>query len=118
MLLFIHLLKNHSMKKFLPLLSIFLLAAFVFAACNRNPQADANNGNLLTYTDTVGLAEFQKWKTFNKLKDPAVYYQQGKDVTYTRPVTRTASSHSVGNSSNSMTSVGEYPAKTSAKKGW
>jgi hypothetical protein len=51
------------MKKLLPLLAISILTALVFSACQSKSQVDPNSGQALTYTDTVGLAEFQKWKT-------------------------------------------------------
>jgi YMGG-like Gly-zipper len=111
------------MKNLLPLLSILIIAAIVMAACNGKPQADAN-GKVLTYADTAGLAEFQKWKTLNELRDPAVYYTQGNEVAYqpakkstrtSNPVRRTYSSSS---KTGSLNSVAQYPAKTTTKKGW
>jgi len=106
------------MKKLLPLFSI-LFIVIVIAACNSKPQTDVNN--VLTPADTIGLAEFQKWKTQNELKDPTVYYQQGNETVASQPVKRITRSYtpvrksSVG---NSMNSVAQYPAKTSVKKGW
>ena len=47
------------MKKLLPLFSI-LFIVIVIAACNSKPRTDVNN--VLTSADTIGLAEFQKWK--------------------------------------------------------
>jgi YMGG-like Gly-zipper len=111
------------MKNLLPLLSILIIAAIVMAACNGKPQVDANNG-VLTYTDTAGLAEFQKWKTLNELRDPAVYYTQGKEVAYqpAKKSTRTSSpvrkTYSSSSKTGSMNSVAQYPAKTTTKKGW
>ena len=109
------------MKKLL-LLSILFLAAIIFVACNNKPQVDNNGGKVLTYVDTIGLAEFQKWKTQNELKDPAVYYQQGNEVAASQPAKRITKSYApVGRSSvknGSMNSVAQYPAKTSVKKGW
>ena len=113
------------MKKLLPLFSILILAAILIAACNRKPQTDANDGKMLTYTDTTGLADFQKWKTQNELKDPSVYYMQGNEVATSQPAkrtytpVRTSTTHrSVASKSGSMNSVTQYPAKTSVKKGW
>ena len=106
------------MKKLLPLFSI-LFIVIVIAACNSKPQTDVNN--VQTSADTIGLAEFQKWKTQNELKDPTVYYQQGNETVASQPVKRITRSYtpvrksSVG---NSMNSVAQYPAKTSVKKGW
>jgi len=110
------------MKNLLPLLSILVIAAIVMAACNSKPQTDANNGKVLTYTDTAGLAEFQKWKTMNELKDPSVYYNQGSEVAYqpAKKVSRTSAPARkvTRTSSGSMNSVAQYPAKTTVKKGW
>jgi len=113
------------MKKLLPISIIAVIASLVMVACNRQPQADAN-GKVLNYSDTVGLADFQRWKTQNELKDPMVYYNQGNEIASTQP-TRTIvkyvpvkSSHrstSRSYSSGSINSVSQYPAKT-VKKGW
>ena len=110
------------MKNLLPLLSILIVAAIVMAACNSKPQTDATNGKVLTYTDTLGLAEFQKWKTMNELTDPSVYYAQGREVAY-HPVKKATTSarkstRTYSTKSGSMNSVAQYPAKTSMKKGW
>ena len=107
------------MKKLLPILSLLLIGAIIFSACNSKPAADLNSGKVMTYVDTIGLAEFQKWKTQNELKDPVVYYEQGA-VAKSQPV-KTASKRSYGSSSVSsgtMNSVSQYPAKTVEKKGW
>jgi len=114
------------MKKLLPLLSILIVAVIFITACNSKPQTDANNGKVLTYTDTIGLADFQRWKTQNELKDATVYYSQGNEIASSQPVKsssaaahRTSSTrHSTTSRSGSMNSVAQYPAKTSVKKGW
>ena len=113
------------MKNLLPLLSILIIAAIVMAACNGKPQTDANNGKVLSYIDTVGLADFQKWKVQNELKDPAVYYSQGNELataqpkaTYASARKSTATRRTTASKSGSMNSVGQYPAKTTTKKGW
>jgi len=111
------------MKKMLPILSLLFVVAILFSACNSKPSADANAGKLLTYTDTVGLADFQKWKVQNELKDPSVYYQVGSVASTTQPVRKPTKSHSsVQRTSNasdrSLNSVSQYPAKTTVKKGW
>jgi hypothetical protein len=114
------------MKKLLPLLSILFIAVILLAACSNKSQTNANDGKVLTYTDTTGLADFQKWKTQNELKDPSVYYMQGYEAGATQAVKRTyapvsrkaTTSRSVSSKSGSMNSVAQYPAKTSVKKGW
>ena len=108
------------MKKLLHLLPVLMVAAILMAACNGKPQIDANSGKVLTYTDTLGLANFQKWKTQNELKDPTVYYNQGNEVVPTQAAQRTSAPvrRSTATKSGSMNSVAQYPAKTSVKKGW
>jgi hypothetical protein len=106
------------MKKLLPFLAISILTALVFTACQSKSQADPNNGQVLTYADTAGLAQFQKWKTLNELKDPSVYYQQGNEQTVTASAKKPARSYVPANKSVSMNSEGQYPSKTSVKKGW
>src|SRR4030095_2272586 len=110
------------MKKMLPILLLLFVAAILFSACNNKPSAD-DAGKVLTYTDTVGLADFQKWKVQNELKDPAVYYQVGSATSTTQPIKKATKSHSsVQRTSNtsgrSLNSVSQYPAKTTVKKGW
>jgi hypothetical protein len=116
------------MKKLLPISIIAIVAAVVMIACNRKPQTDAN-GKVLTYTDTIGLADFQKWKAQNELADPRVYYNQGNEVASNQPTrtivkyvpVKTSTTHRsttrASSSSGSMNSVSQYPAKT-LKKGW
>src|SRR6478735_7541939 len=102
------------MKKLLPILSILFVSAILISACNSNPSAESNAGKVLTYTDTAGLADFQKWKVQNELKDPAVYYEVGSSTT--QPIKKATKSHSsVQRTSNtsgrSLNSVSQYPAK-------
>ena len=111
------------MKKLLPILSILFISVLLIAACNSKPAVDPNSGKVLTYVDTAGLADFQKWKTQNELKDPTVYYKQGAEASQIQQVRKTTKSHSaVQKNSNteggSLNSVSEYPAKTTVKKGW
>ena len=111
------------MKKLLPILSILIAGAVLMSACNRKPVDDPNSGKVLSYVDTAGLADFQKWKTQNELKDPAVYYQQGTEASANHPARKATKSYSpVQKNSNtgdgSLNSVSQYPAKTTVKKGW
>jgi hypothetical protein len=111
------------MKKLLPILSILFVSAILISACNSNPSVESNAGKVLTYTDTAGLADFQKWKVQNELKDPAVYYEVGSVASTTQPIKKATKSHSsVQRTSNtsgrSLNSVSQYPAKTTVKKGW
>jgi len=111
------------MKKLLPILSILIVSVILLAACNSKPPADLDSGKVLTSVDTAGLADFQKWKTLNELKDPLVYYQQGPEASTNQVARKTTRSHSsVQKTSNStggtLNSESQYPAKTTAKKGW
>jgi hypothetical protein len=108
------------MKKLLPIFSILFVSAILISAC-KSP-VDPNAGKVLAYADTAGLADFQKWKTQNELKDPAVSYRQGSDVSANRPSRKTSKSYSseqgTSNAGGSLNSVSQYPAKTTVKKGW
>jgi len=112
------------MKKILPISAIVIMATMLVVACNRSPQAASNS---LNYADTIGLADFQKWKAQNELKDPTVYYQQGNEMTSGQPArtivkyvpvkSSATRARRSSYSSGSMNSVAQYPAK-SLKKGW
>jgi hypothetical protein len=108
------------MKKLLPILSILFISALLISACNSKPTADPNAGKVLTYADTAGLADFQKWKVQNELADPAVYYRQGTEVSTTQPARKTTKSYSsvrkTSNTGGSLNSVSQYPAKNDRKK--
>ena len=110
------------MKRLLPILSILFISAILISACNSKQPAETNNGKVLTYVDTAGLADFQKWKVQNELKDPSVYYVQGSEVLPTQPVRKARKSHAsvqkTSNTGGSLNSVSQYPAKTTVKKGW
>ena len=110
------------MKKLLPILSILFISVILISACNSKPPVDPNAGKVLAYADTAGLADFQKWKTQNELKDPAVYYTQGSEVSATQPARKTTKTYrpvrKTSNTGGSLNSVSQYPAKTTAKKGW
>jgi len=106
------------MKKMLPILALLFVGTILFSACNSKPSAD-DAAKVLTYTDTVGLADFQKWKVQNELKDPSVYYQVGSVASTREPIKSHSSVQRTSNaSSRSLNSVSQYPAKTTVKKGW
>jgi hypothetical protein len=111
-------LKKLVMKKLLPILMIAAITTIIFAASNSKPQPDTSNGKVLTYVDTMGLADFQKWKAQNELKDPSMYKQ---DNEFTEPVMKTPvqrTSVSRTTKKVSMSSTDRYPAKVVQKKGW
>ena len=96
------------MKKILLLSAVAALV--MLAACNSKSNTNPD-GKVLTYVDTIGLADFQAWKTQNELKDPSVYYSQGKTYATAR---KTTAKRSVSKPVT-MTSQSQNPAK---KKGW
>jgi len=105
------------MKKLLPILLVAVIA-IAFAACGNKPQTAANTGTVLNSADTAGLADFQKWKQLNELKNFAMYQQE---MAYTQPVKKTRVIHRTSTSKPrtvSMSSTDQYPAKTVSKKGW
>ena len=111
------------MKKLLPILSIFFITVILISACSNKATVDPNSGKVLTSVDTAGLADFQKWKTQNELKDPAVYYQQGSEVSTSQPVRRSTKAYNTvqrtsTSNGGTLNSVSQYPAKTTVKKGW
>ena len=108
------------MKKLLPILTIAAITTIIFAACKNKPQADANNsGKVLTYVDTAGLADFQKWKTENERKDISMYKQNNEysEPASHAPVRKGSVIHHTAKKV-SLSSTGQYPAKTVLKKGW
>jgi Glycine zipper 2TM domain len=105
------------MKKNFTLCSIIAVIAIVITACNRNPDAGANN-KVLSYEDTVGFAQFQTWRMQNERLDPNQYYQQAAQKQAPAPVRKAASKSSTNYGSGSMNSGSENTAKTTQKKGW
>lgn len=111
------------MKKLIPIASIVVLIVIAMVACNHNSAKDTKT---LTFTDTVGLAQFQAWKTQNELKDPNLYYNQAGANEAIEPVnkgvTKTTTRKTSGSTANktwSKTSESAYPAKPVVqKKGW
>ncbi len=106
------------MKKILPALLIAAIATILFAACNSKSQPDTNNnGKVLTYVDTTGLADFQKWKAVNERVDPSMYkqdtYSEPAAKASPAPVRKTASYRTIRKASTD-----QYPAKAAQKKGW
>lgn len=109
-------------------LSVIAIAA-VMAACNNNPQQGIGNANVSTLrsADTVGLAEFQAWKSQKDLAEFSEYKQAKNTVVYTAPrkVSTTSNagtvktkSPAVKSGNGSATTTTSYPAKAPEKKGW
>jgi hypothetical protein len=110
------------MTKLLAIFSILFVSAILISACNSKSPVDPNAGKVLAYADTAGLADFQKWKTQNELKDPTVYYKQGSEVSAIQRPGKASKSYSsaqrTSDAGGSLNSVSQYPAKTTVKKGW
>ena len=99
------------MKK---LLSVFAIAgSLTMAACSSNPSALQNEKGI-TYSDTVGLAQFQAWKAQQALEANAAAY-----ATVATPVRKTSTAKRTTTTTNkSVGSTTSYPAKPAEKKGW
>lgn len=113
------------MKKTLFVVTI----AAVMAACNSNPQQEMGNAHVsaLKSADTIGLAEYQAWKSQKDLAEFSEYKQAKNTVVYTAPrkVSTSGStkavktkSPAVKSGSGSATNTTSYPAKAPVKKGW
>ncbi|HKO82590.1 MAG TPA: YMGG-like glycine zipper-containing protein [Chitinophagaceae bacterium] len=105
------------MKRIFYTLSIVALFAVLMTACNSKPGAAIENTKGLSYSDTVGLAEFQDWKVQNERLKAIDAYKKSE---YAKPaVTRTtARKRTSSGNSGSMSSGTENQAKTTQKKGW
>ena len=101
------------MKK---LLSVFAIAgSLTMAACSSNPTA-LQSEKAITYSDTVGFAQFQAWKAQQALENmnATAYASTGNTTarkTSTAKRTTTTTNKSVGSTTS-------YPAKPAEKKGW
>jgi hypothetical protein len=102
------------MKKIFYTFGIVTFIALLLVACgNKSGTAEMTKG--LSYSDTVGLAEFQDWKAQNERVPAIEAYKKTQAVSGTT----TARKRSSGSSnSGSMSSGTENQAKTSQKKGW
>jgi hypothetical protein len=109
--------KKSVMKKLLPILGILALFTVTIVACNNKPVATAADSKVLSYSDTLGLAQFQSWKMQNERLDPNQYYQQAVQRTPVRTTApRRSSSSNYG--SGSMNSMSQNNARVAQKKGW
>jgi hypothetical protein len=109
--------KTTVMKIIFYTLSIVTLFAVLITACNRKPGTALEETKGLSYSDTVGLAEFQGWKAQNERLKAIEAYKQTEYATQTASRT-TARKSSTGTRSGSMSSGTENQAKTTTKKGW
>lgn len=104
------------MKK---LLSVFAIAGtLTMAACSNNPTA-LQTEKSVSYSDTVGLAQFQAWKANQAMEQMKAEYAAANALA-TRPSRAVASRSSPNRSVSTNKSIGSttsYPAKPQ-KKGW
>jgi hypothetical protein len=116
------------MKKILFFLSVTVLAAVIFTACNsKGGEADAvarmkaYQDSIKFAADTAGLSQFQAWKAQNELTEaemaglaaPAAV--AATNTSRTSSATRTRSSSGSGSRSSSSSGTASAPAR---KKGW
>ena len=99
------------MKRIFYTLGITFIIAIVMTACNNRPGAAIESTKGVLYADTVGLSDFQDWKTYNE-RVAAV-------EAYKKTVGKPASTRKVSSSqSGSMLSSSANQAKVAKKKGW
>jgi hypothetical protein len=104
------------MKRIFYTLGFIALLAILITACSSKPgTVDAVKG--LSYSDTVGLAEFQDWKAQHERLNAIDAYKKTNDVAPASSRT-TAKKRTTGSGSGSMSSGTENQAKTTQKKGW
>jgi hypothetical protein len=103
------------MKKILSILSIATVAVLLFTACNR--KSDTAGTSQLSYSDTVGLAQFQNWKMQNETLNPNQYQQAAQRTTVPKAPARTTRKPAPNYGSGSMSSMSQNTAKVQ-KKGW
>jgi hypothetical protein len=101
------------------LLSVFAIAGtLTMAACSNNPTA-LQTEKSTTYSDTVGLAQFQAWKAQQAMEQMKAEYAAANALntkTSRAVASRSSSSRSVS-TNKSIGSTTSYPAKPQ-KKGW
>lgn len=102
------------------LLSVFAIAGtLTMAACSNNPTA-LQTEKSVSYSDTVGFAQFQAWKANQAMEQMKAEYAAANAVN-TRTTSRSVASRSSSNRSvstnKSIGSTTSYPAKPQ-KKGW
>ena len=105
------------MKRIFYTLGIAVLVAVLITACNSKPGTATENTKGLSYSDTVGLAEFQGWKAQNERLNAIDAYKQNENAPQASTRT-TARKSSSGTRSGPMVSESENQAKTTKKKGW
>ncbi|MDF2384268.1 hypothetical protein JMG10_22550 [Nostoc ellipsosporum NOK] len=82
------------------------------AACNTKSKPDDQTAGAVKYADTVGFADFQRWKMLNELKESEAYHNQQQQAAAPRRTTTTRSS------SGSSAPVASNSTTTTQKKGW
>ena len=102
------------MKRIFYIVFSVLAISLLLAACGTRSARDTNGVNGISHADTVGLAEFQEWKTHNERVAAVEAYMKKHESDKTAASPRYASSRQGG----SMRSMSENQAKVASKKGW
>jgi len=84
------------------------------AACNTKSKPDDQTAGAVKYADTVGFADFQRWKMLNELKESEAYYNQQQQAAAPAPRRTTTSKSSAGTAAP----VASNSTTTTKKKGW
>lgn len=82
------------------------------AACNTKSKPDDQTAGAVKYADTVGFADFQRWKMLNELKESEAYNQQQQAAAAPSRTTTTRSS------AGTAAPVASNSTTTTKKKGW
>jgi thiamine pyrophosphate-dependent acetolactate synthase large subunit-like protein len=110
--------KTTVMKRIFYTLSIVTLFTVLITACNRKPGTALEDTKGLSYSDTVGLAEFQDWKAQNERLKAIEAYKQNEYATQAVSRTTARKRSTAASQSGSMSSGTENQAKATEKKGW
>ena len=103
-------------KKFYTLGIVAIVALLLVACVNKSGTNEMTKG--LSYSDTVGLAEFQDWKAQNERVSAIEAYKKTQAAPAVSRTTTARKRSSGSSNSGSMNSGTENQAKTSQKKGW
>jgi hypothetical protein len=110
------------MKTFLPIIIFAVVFTVIFTACKNSPNIGSPQSAVSAFSDTTGLSEFQKWKTYEASDSKANTVYIVKNV----PFKNTSSQNSSGTYGDRPGSVPSGPAdvpgsaqpEAKQKKGW
>jgi len=101
--------KTPLMKKTLLIVTL----AVGVAACNTKSKPDDQTAGAVKYADTVGFADFQRWKMLNELKESEAYYNQQQQAAAPAARRTTTSKSSAGTAAPVASN-----STATKKKGW